>query len=46
MNSNNLVVDKLLPLDEPGSQRFLSVFAENQNDERVEDFIRDYESLS
>jgi uncharacterized protein YwqG len=46
MNTNNLAVDKLILLDKPGSQRFLSVFAENQNDKRVGDFIRDYESQS
>ena len=46
MNSINKRIDEFLPLDEPGSQEFLAMFAENQSDEELSDFIRDYESQS
>ena len=46
MNSINKRVNEFLPLDEPGTQDFLAMFAENQSDEELGDFIRDYESQS
>jgi len=46
VNSINKRIDEFLPLDEPGSQEFLAMFAENQSDEELSDFIRDYESQS
>ena len=35
-----------MPLDEPGSQEFLKNFAENQIDDDIGNFIRDFESQS
>jgi hypothetical protein len=46
MNSINERVNGFLPLDEPGTQEFLAMFAENQSDEGLGNFIRDYESQS
>ncbi|PUE48961.1 hypothetical protein B9Z47_05450 [Limnohabitans sp. 2KL-1] len=46
MNSINERLNRFLPLDEPGTQEFLAMFAENQSDEGLGNFIRDYESQS
>jgi hypothetical protein len=46
MNSINNRINEFLPLDEPGTQEFLGIFAENQSDEELGNFIKDYESQS